>query len=329
MHIMEGFLPISWSIFWWVIALFFMILSTRSIKKLTDDNPRTKLLLGLATAFIFVLSSLKLPSLTGSSSHPTGVALGAILFGPTPMTILGSLVLVLQALILAHGGITTLGANAFSMAIAGPFISYGVYRLARKLIQSREIAIFMATFLGDLMVYVVTSGELALAFPSETSGYMGSFIKFLSIFAFTQVPIAIIEGLLTVFVMNLLFQYSTADLKGIRFLEDDIIINEKSSFRLSTKSIVILFFVGLIIALPFLFGDFQQLIGTDDQAVSLITQVATGYEPWFQFIWKPANKNIETMIFYSIAFMGLTYIIYFFTMAKRMKKEKKQNDINR
>ncbi len=62
---------------------------------------------------MFVLSALKIPSVTGSCSHPTGVGLGAIMFGPSVMFVLGTIVLIFQALLLAHGGITTLGANAF------------------------------------------------------------------------------------------------------------------------------------------------------------------------------------------------------------------------
>ena len=66
---------------------------------------------------MFVISSLKIPSVTGSCSHMTGTGLGAILFGPTAAGVLGLIVLLFQAILLAHGGLTTLGANTFSMAI--------------------------------------------------------------------------------------------------------------------------------------------------------------------------------------------------------------------
>ena len=87
-------------------------------------------------AFAFVLSALKIPSAFGSCSHPTGVGLGAILFGPTATAVLGLIVLLFQALLLAHGGLTTLGANVFSMAIVGPFVSFGLYALLKKAGQS-------------------------------------------------------------------------------------------------------------------------------------------------------------------------------------------------
>lgn len=62
----------------------------------------------------------------------TGTGLGAILFGPASVSVLGVIVLLFQALLLAHGGLTTLGANTFSMAIAGPVVSFGIYKLCQK-----------------------------------------------------------------------------------------------------------------------------------------------------------------------------------------------------
>jgi cobalt/nickel transport system permease protein len=64
-------------------------------------------LLAVSGAFIFVLSSLKMPSVTGSCSHPTGTGMGAILFGPWMTSVLSIIVLIYQAIFLAHGGLTT------------------------------------------------------------------------------------------------------------------------------------------------------------------------------------------------------------------------------
>ena len=64
----------------------------------------------------------------------TGTGLGAILFGPTAVSILGLIVLIFQSILLAHGGLTTLGANTFSMAIAGPFLTFAIYKICKKLI---------------------------------------------------------------------------------------------------------------------------------------------------------------------------------------------------
>ena len=206
MHIMEGFLPVKWVVFWFVLCLPFWFLGIKKLKKLSGEDMEEKMILALAGAFIFVLSALKIPSVTGSSSHPTGVGLASILYGPFVTSILGTIVLIFQAGLLAHGGFTTLGANSFSMAITGPLVSFGIYKLLYK--KNKALAVFLAAALGDLATYVVTSLQLALANPSATGGVLESFLKFAAIFAVTQVPLAIIEGLLTNIIVNILDKYN-------------------------------------------------------------------------------------------------------------------------
>ena len=171
------------------------------------------MLLGVAAAFTFVLSALKLPSVTGSSSHPTGTGLGAILFGPSAMAPIGMVVLLFQALLLAHGGLTTLGANTFSMAIVGPFAATALYRLAMAAKVPFGFSIFLAASLANLLTYVTTSAQLAFAFPDPVGGFAASFAKFTTLFAITQIPLAISEGLLTVVVMNALARFNAPELQ--------------------------------------------------------------------------------------------------------------------
>lgn len=213
MHIAEGFLPAGWCLFWLALAVPFIIWGLRSIRKILQFNPNLKMLLGLVGAFVFVLSALKIPSVTGSCSHPTGVGLGAILFGPAVMSVLGCIVLLFQALLLAHGGITTLGANVFSMGVMGPFVSFGIYQLLKK--HNAKVAVFLAAALGNLTTYLVTSLQLTMAFPDSTGSYLISFYKFVGIFSITQIPLAIIEGLLTVVVINILNNYKEELLPGL------------------------------------------------------------------------------------------------------------------
>lgn len=221
MHITEGFLPMGWAGFWYALMLPFLLLGLRSIQKTVNLNPSLKMLLGLAGAFAFILSSLKIPSVTGSSSHPTGVALGAILFGPLAMTVLGSIVLLFQAVLLAHGGITTLGANNFSLGVVGPIVSYGVYRLGKKLGTPLWLNVFLAAFLGDMATYVTTALQLALAFPASTGGVYTSMLKFLGVFSFTQIPLAISEGILTIVVFNILTTYNKKELEELSVLTEE------------------------------------------------------------------------------------------------------------
>lgn len=218
MHIMEGFLPLKWCALWGAASLPFLVAGILSIGKTVQKHPEVKMLLGLAGAFAFVLSALKIPSVTGSCSHPTGVGLGAVLFGPATMSVLGLIVLIFQALLLAHGGITTLGANTFSMAVVGPVIAYLIYRICRKLRVPAWLGVFLAAALGDLLTYVTTAFQLALAFPADVGGIAVSLTKFMGIFAMTQIPLAISEGLLTVVVFNLLTVHNRQELEELSVL---------------------------------------------------------------------------------------------------------------
>ena len=78
MHIMEGYLPLGYCIAWGVLSVPFLVAGFIRIKKCLESNRRNITLLAMAGAFIFVISSLKIPSLTGSCSHMTGTGLGAI-----------------------------------------------------------------------------------------------------------------------------------------------------------------------------------------------------------------------------------------------------------
>ena len=218
---MEGYLPAGYCVAWGVLCLPFLLMGFFSIKKRLQADRRSITLLAMSGAFIFVISSLKIPSVTGSCSHMTGTGLGAILFGPCAVSILGIIVLIFQAILLAHGGLTSLGANTFSMAIAGPLLSYAIYVLCKKCKVNKRVSIFLAAALGDIFTYCVTSVQLALAFPSPEGGVFASAIKFLGVFAPTQLPLAIIEGILTVIIMIGLEVYAQPELKAIETKKEE------------------------------------------------------------------------------------------------------------
>jgi len=203
MHIMEGFLPPLWAAIWWIVSLPFIIYGFIQLKKTFEENKDALPLLGICGALIFILSALKLPSVTGSCSHPTGTGLSAIMFGPYITTIVGFIVLLFQSLFLAHGGLSTLGANTFSMAICGPFLGYYVYRALRNTRLNMYITVFIAVALTDLFTYIITALELTLAVPAGELGPGGLFATFLGVFAITQIPLAILEGA----VLALVFKY--------------------------------------------------------------------------------------------------------------------------
>lgn len=203
MHIMEGFLPWQWCLVWWIIAMPCLIYGTFQLKKVLSADRDALPLLGVMGGFIFILSALKLPSVTGSCSHPAGTGLSTISFGPWITAVVCAIVLLFQSLFLAHGGLSVLGANIVSMGIVGPLAGYTVYRLLRDTSLNIYLTVFVATALADMFTYITTSLELALAYPAETGGFASSFVLFMGIFAVTQVPLAIVEGI----VLALVFKY--------------------------------------------------------------------------------------------------------------------------
>ncbi|MDQ1288933.1 MAG: cobalt/nickel transport system permease protein [Actinomycetota bacterium] len=213
MHIAEGFLPPLHAAAWTVVAAPFVVHGARAAAREVRERPGNRLLLGAAGAFTFVLSAVKLPSVTGSSSHPTGTGFGAVLFRPPVMALLGTIVLVFQALLLAHGGLTTLGANVVSLAVVGPWVAYGTYRLASALRLPFAVSIFAATALADWSTYLTTAVQLGLAHPG--GDVVASIGRFLGVFALTQVPLALAEGLLGVLMFRLLARLAPEELRSL------------------------------------------------------------------------------------------------------------------
>ena len=222
MHVMEGFLPKEQALIWLLLLVPFLLAGSRAIGRVVRHYPERKLLLGLAGAFIFVLSALKIPSVTGSSSHATGIGLSAVLFGPSVSSVLSGIVLAFQTLLLAHGGITTWGANTFSLGVAGAFTGWAVFRMTGKLGASDSVAMFLAAFAADMATYLVTAGQLAAAFPDPVGGYGAAWLKFSGVFAFTQLPLAVSEGLVSVVVYNALVRYADQGLITLWWKKENV-----------------------------------------------------------------------------------------------------------
>jgi cobalt/nickel transport system permease protein len=224
---MEGFLPTPWWQAWFAVSIPVILYGIYKMNKLVNEKREILPLLAVAGAFVFVLSSLKLPSVVGSCSHPTGTGVAAIIFGPAISAVLGTIVLIYQALFLAHGGFTTLGANVFSMGIVGPVVAYLIYKAGMKANLNFFVVVFLATAFGDWATYVITSIELALAFPAGDvltfAGFMSSFGKFASIFAVTQVPLAIMEGAVSALLFKYVVNVKSDILVEMKVIEDAVV----------------------------------------------------------------------------------------------------------
>jgi len=218
---MEGFLPWQWCVVWWIIAIPCLILGILQLKRVLASDREALPLLGVTGGFIFILSSLKLPSVTGSCSHPTGTGLSSICFGPWVTSVICAIVLLFQSLFLAHGGLSVLGANIVSMGIVGPLAGWAVWRTLRDTGINMYLTVFLACAIADLITYVVTSLELALAYPAEVGGFVSSFVLFLGIFAITQIPLAIVEGIVLALVFKYIVQLKPEILIRLKVFPDE------------------------------------------------------------------------------------------------------------
>jgi cobalt/nickel transport system permease protein len=198
MHIAEGVLPAKWAVMWYIISFVFIAVGVRIIQKRVKTNKGSLPLLGLMGAAVFLISCFPIPvPIAGTCSHPCGTPLAAIIVGgPFIAAVLGAIALLLQALFLAHGGISTWGANILSMAVAGSFAGFGVFILFRKLHVSVAVAAFAAGILGDWVTYTVTAMELASALHGNVS-FWGMWGANIIAFAPAQLPLGVLEGLFT------------------------------------------------------------------------------------------------------------------------------------
>jgi len=197
MHISEGILPFNWAGLWYLVAIPFLIGGIVGIKKKASLAPSFKPLLGLIGALIFVISCMPVPVPTaGTCSHPAGTGISAILIGPIMSIFVTSIALLIQALFLAHGGITTWGANIVSMGVAGSFAAFIAFKILRKFNVSLFISGFVAGLLADWATYITTSFELASALHGSKPMFP-LFFTILIAFIPTQLPLGILEGFLT------------------------------------------------------------------------------------------------------------------------------------
>jgi len=197
MHISEGVLPPQWAGLWFIVALPFVAWGLRDLRIKSQRDPSFKLMVGLVGSAVFVISCMPIPVPTaGTCSHPCGTGMAAILIGPTLTVVVSSIALLLQALFLSHGGLTTLGGNIMSMGIVGAFSGWAVFRITRKLGMPVWGAAFLCGVVSDWATYATTSFELASALHG-TNSFLHMFTAIGVSFMPTQIPLGLFEGVIT------------------------------------------------------------------------------------------------------------------------------------
>ena len=149
MHVPDGFLDVPTSVATGVVAAAGVALALRRSRGEVDD--RVAPLAGLVATFVFAAQMLNFPVGAGTSGHLIGGALAAVLAGPWVATLCLTVVLLVQALVFADGGLTALGTNVVLMAIVGVWVGWAVFAVARRVLPARAGSVPVAASVGALV----------------------------------------------------------------------------------------------------------------------------------------------------------------------------------
>jgi len=164
MHIPDGYLSPSTCATFYLFAASGWYAALKRIKQLLAT--RAIPLISVFAAFCFVVMMFNVPLPGGTTGHAVGVGIATIVLGPWGSILAISIALAIQALFFGDGGITTLGANCFNMAMVGSFVAYGVYRMmaANSNLKSRQrvLAAAVAGYVAINASAFVTAVELGI-----------------------------------------------------------------------------------------------------------------------------------------------------------------------
>ncbi|MFF9816452.1 energy-coupling factor ABC transporter permease [Streptomyces sp. NPDC014006] len=149
MHVPDGFINAPVSAATGVVAAGAIAVSLRGARRELDE--RTAPLAGLVAAFIFAVQMLNFPVAAGTSGHLLGGGLAAILVGPCTGVLCVSVVLLMQGILFADGGLTALGVNITDMAIVTTVVAYALFRGLVKVLPRRRRSVTVASFVAALL----------------------------------------------------------------------------------------------------------------------------------------------------------------------------------
>lgn len=221
MHISEGILPFNWALLWSLVAVPFVAWGLYKLKKESSVDLSFKPLVGLMAAVVFIISCMPIPVPTaGTCSHPCGTGIAGVLVGPAISILITAVALLIQALFLAHGGLSTWGADIISMGVMGSFAGFLTFRFMRLMRMNLAVSGFMAGLIADWATYMTTAAELASGIRGEDA-FMPLFLKILIAFIPTQLPLGILEGAMTAGMVVLLYRKRPDLLVKMRVLKPE------------------------------------------------------------------------------------------------------------
>ena len=204
MHLAEGVLPLGQAIAWSAVAAPTVFWSLRSEQQTRRDIPSSPVIMAGVTSLLFAGTLMPLPvPVVGATSHICLTPVLALLVGVRRIVWPTFFVLLLQAVFFAHGGLTTLGVNTLTLGLLGPLTTVGLWALFRQFGIGGAFGLALACGAGGLSVYVADAVVLAMAL-SDAAAPATTFGVVLLGFAPVQVPLAVLEAVVSVGIVRLL-----------------------------------------------------------------------------------------------------------------------------
>jgi cobalt/nickel transport system permease protein len=196
LHIQNGVLDAPVSIAYAVVVVLVLAYCIRRGRQDLDD--RLAPMAGLVAAFIFAVQMLNFPVLPGVSGHLLGGALAALLVGPWVGALCVSVVLIVQALVFADGGVTALGPNIFNMAIIGTAVAYGLIVVLLRLLPRTPAGLGITAFLASVVGVVAAAMSFVIqyALGGTTDLITSSFGYIAGTMAVSHLLIGVGEGII-------------------------------------------------------------------------------------------------------------------------------------
>jgi cobalt/nickel transport system permease protein len=167
-HIPDGFIDAPTSLAAGAVAVGALAVSARRSGEMLEDKAAP--LAGLVAAFVFAVQMLNFPVAGGTSGHLLGGLLAAVLVGPYMGAMCVSVVLAVQALLFADGGLSALGLNVLNMAIIGAFAGYGVFLLARRVLPRTNGGVVAASAVAAFASVVLASAAFSIEYAAGGAG---------------------------------------------------------------------------------------------------------------------------------------------------------------
>ena len=194
MHIPDGFIDIPTSASFGLLAVTGTAVALKKAKTELDD--RTAPMAGLTAVFIFAVQMLNFPVAAGTSGHLLGGALATVLVGPYAASLAVTVVLGVQALLFADGGLSALGLNVFNLSIVAVLVSHLVFVTVKKVMPKNRGSIPIAAAIAALISVPVSASAFALQYAVGGTGTAPASTVFAAMFS-THILIGIGEALIT------------------------------------------------------------------------------------------------------------------------------------